>query len=63
MRRLVSVLIGVDITLASLIFGTRYQTISCVIGLSIKSGGWAARVNWPGVLRRHFAGSIYTTIV
>lgn len=39
-------------------FGDPDESISGRIGKSIVAGGWAARVPWPGFMRRHWLGSI-----
>ncbi len=41
-----------------LLFGDPDESISGRIGKSIVAGGWAARVPWPGFMRRHWLGSI-----
>jgi len=60
---LFAVLIGLDVLLNALIGGKPYMTVSCRIGLSIQSGGWASHVPWPGWLRQHFASAVFTAIV
>lgn len=55
--------IGVDITLNAIFGGKPYQTISCRIGESIIAGGWAAKVNWPPLLKSHFLSSVFETEV
>ena len=60
---LLAVAIGVDVLVNALIGGKPYQSISCRIGLSIQSGGWASRVPWPQRVVGHCLGSIYETIV
>jgi hypothetical protein len=42
----------------ALFFGDPDESISGRIGKSIAAGGWAARMPWPGFMRRHFLASI-----
>ncbi|TJW14454.1 MAG: hypothetical protein E5W82_10790 [Mesorhizobium sp.] len=55
---MVNYLINVGATiscLANALFGGEYgQTLSCRIGLSILSKGWAHKVPFPNILRDHF---------
>ena len=60
---LLGIAIAVDILANALLGGEHYTTISCRIGESIEAGGWAARVPWPGFLRRHFIGSVFEEVV
>lgn len=58
-----AVAIAVDVLANALTGGEPYESLSCRVGLSILSGGWAARVRWPAAWRRHFLAAVYTTIV
>jgi hypothetical protein len=62
-RYAVAVLIGLDVLANALLGGAQYETISCRVGMSIRTGGWAARVPWPAWLKRHCLGAVYETIV
>lgn len=58
-----AVLIGFDVLINAILGGAEYQTISCRIGESIDTGGWASKVPWPAWFREHCLISIYETIV
>ena len=58
-----AVLIGLDVFVNAILGGQVYQTLSCRVGESIASGGWASRVPWPAWWVRHCSASIYTTVV
>jgi hypothetical protein len=62
-RYLVTVLLGIDILVNSLLGGQAYQTLSCRIGLSIRDGGWASRIPWPDPLEEHFRSAVYDAVV
>lgn len=57
------VLIGLDVLANAIIGGDHYSTISCRIGLSIREGGWAAKVSWPKALRQHFIDAVFQQTV
>ncbi|MCY1705249.1 hypothetical protein [Pannonibacter sp. SL95] len=50
LSQLVNVLIG----------GDPDESVSGRIGKSLVAGGWAARVPWPAILRRHWLAAIET---
>ena len=58
-----AILIGLDITINAICGGDTYMTLSCRIGLSIQSGGWASKVPWPDAFRRHFINAVFETVV
>jgi hypothetical protein len=60
---ILGVAIGLDVLANAILAGKRYQTISCRIGESIESGGWASRVPWPAAFIKHFKSAIYVTTV
>ena len=62
-RYILAVLIGLDVFVNSLLGGRPYQTISCRVGESISSNGWAAHVAWPRWWINHCLGAVYETIV
>ncbi|MDR3488828.1 MAG: hypothetical protein P4M05_28485 [Bradyrhizobium sp.] len=57
------VLIGVDVLANAILGGRWYQTISCRIGESMESGGWASKAPWPAWWVAHCKSSVYETIV
>lgn len=63
LRYLVNVLIGLDVTANAVIGGARYETVSCRIGVSIRTKGWASRVRWPAWFEKHCLESVFETIV
>lgn len=62
-KYVLAVLIGIDVLANAVIGGRPYQTISCRIGESIQSGGWASHVPWPSWWRAHCLGAVYEAIV
>ena len=58
-----SVLIGLDVTCNAIAGGRAYSTISCRVGESMTSGGWAARVHWPAWWIVHCRQAIHSAIV
>ena len=60
---LVTVAIGLDVFANAILGGKRYQTLSCRIGESIDSGGWASHIPWPSALLNHFKSAVYVTTV
>lgn len=42
----------------TLLGGDPDESLSGRIGKSIEAGGWAARVPWPAMVRRHWLASI-----
>jgi hypothetical protein len=62
-RYVLAVLIGADIFVNATLGGESYTTLSCRIGESIQSGGWAAYVPWPKWLKDHFLRSVFDTTV
>jgi hypothetical protein len=60
---LIGIGIGLDITTNATLGGDHYQTLSCRIGESIQSGGWASYVPWPNWLRQHFLNAVFETTV
>ena len=63
MSYIITVLIGIDVLCNAILGGKRYQTISCRIGESITSGGWACKVPWPEWFREHCLKAVYRTVV
>ncbi len=62
-RQIFAFLIGIDVLANAIIGGRPYQTISCRIGESIESGGWASKVHWPQWWEQHCTSSVFETIV
>lgn len=62
-RYVFAVLIGIDILANAVTGGEEYQTLSCRIGQSIQSGGWASYMPWPKRWREHFLGAVFEAIV
>jgi len=60
---LIGVFLGWDVFVNAVTGGAHYQTISCRIGESINSGGWASRVPWPASWLDHFRQAIHESIV
>jgi hypothetical protein len=60
---LLGIAIGLDVIVNAILGGRQYQTMSCRIGESIRSGGWASRIPWPAWWRAHCLSSVYETIV
>lgn len=58
-----NVLIGLDVLTNAVLGGQPYQTLSCRIGVSIASGGWASWVPWPAWFRAHCAAAVFQTLV
>jgi hypothetical protein len=61
--RVIAILLGIDVLANALTGGRQYQTISCRIGESIQSGGWASKVSWPRWWVSHCISSVFETIV
>lgn len=59
----VGIFLGVDILFNSILGGTHYQTISCRIGISILTGGWASKISLPSWLKAHFIHAVRNEIV
>lgn len=66
-NRIFCLLIGFDVLANAVITlfvgGEAYTTISCRVGMSIKSGGWASRVPWPQWWINHCEESVFETVV
>jgi hypothetical protein len=60
---LIAIAIGFDVLVNALLGGRQYQTLSCRVGESIESGGWASRVPWPAWWRAHCISAVYRTVV
>lgn len=60
---ILAVLIALDVLVNACLGGRSYQTLSCRLGESIRSGGWASRVPWPAWFRAHCDAAVYTTVV
>ena len=58
-----AVFVGFDVLVNALLGGRPYQTLSCRVGESIMSNGWAARVPWPRGWIDHFLDSVHEAIV
>lgn len=60
---LIGVLIGIDVLTNAIIGGVQYQTISCRLGISMESGGWASRIWWPAWWRTHCLSAVHEAVV